>query len=213
MDILILAAHPDDEVLGMGGTIKKLSKNNRVHLCVVTEGASAQYSDEQMIKKRKEYCLECGKILGISSFDFLNFTDMKLDSVSLVEINKEIEKIIKKYKPKFVYTTPNNDLNRDHQIVFESTLIATRPHSNSVKHVLSYELPSVVRTRFNPTIYENIEKEILTKIRGFRCYRSEIMKFPHPRSIESIKNLAMQRGVESALKHAEAFELIRSIRD
>lgn len=213
MDILIIAAHPDDEVLGMGGTIKKLSKKNKIHLCVVTEGASAQYTNKDMIKKRKESCIKAGKILGISTFDFLEFEDMKLDSIPSLEINQELEKIIKKHKPTSVYTTPKNDLHKDHQIVFESTSIASRPHSNTVKNLFSYEIPGIVKNPFTPTVYEDISKEISYKIKAFNCYKSEIEKFPHPRSIESIESLSLQRGMESGLKKAESFELIRSIRN
>jgi len=213
MNVLIIAAHPDDEVLGMGGTIKKLSKKNEVHLCVVTEGASAQYTKKNMSKIRKESCIKSGKILGISTFDFLEFNDMKLDSVPSLEINQKLEKIIKKIKPEIVYTTPKNDLHKDHQIVFESTLIATRPHSSKVKNIFSYEIPGVVKKPFFPTVYEDISKEISFKIKAFKCYKSEIEKFPHPRSIQSIETLSLHRGMESNLKNAESFELIRSIRD
>jgi len=211
MDIVILAAHPDDEVLGMGGTIKKLSKNNKIHLCVISEGASAQYSNPNMIKKRKEYCKKSGKIIGISSYDFLDFPDMKLDSIPSLEINKELEKIIQKYKPKIVYTTPHNDLNKDHQIVYESSLIVTRPHSSPVKRILNYEIPGLVQTSFVPNVYIEISKQISSKIKAFKCYKSELRDFPHPRSIKSIKALAVKRGMESALKCAESFKLIKSI--
>ncbi len=213
MDILIFAAHPDDETLGMGATIKKLSKKNTIHLCVVTEGASAQYADPNMIKIRKDACLKSGKILGISTFDFLEYSDMKLDSVSSLNINQDLEKIVRKYKPKTVYTTPKNDLNKDHQIVFESTLIATRPNSSKVKQVFSYEIPGKTKFPFVPTIYEDVNKEFGTKIKAFNCYTSEIQKFPNPRSMKSIENLAIQRGIESGLKKAESFELIIDIRD
>ena len=213
MSILIIAAHPDDEVLGMGGTIKKLSKKNKVHLCIVTEGASAQYTSKNMIERRKESCIKSGKILGISTFDFLEFADMKLDTIPSLKINQELEKIIKKYKPSTIYTTPKNDLHRDHQIVFESTLIASRPHSTTVKNLFSYEIPGIIKNPFIPTVYEDISKEISFKIKAFKCYKSEIEKFPHPRSIESIETLSNHRGMESGLKKAESFELIKSIRN
>ncbi len=211
MNILILGAHPDDEVLGMGGTIKKLSKHNTIDLCIITDGASAQYSNKNMIEERRKNCLSSGKILGISKYHFLDYPDMKLDTIPLVEINKKIEKIIKKNKPEIVFTISNSDFNRDHQIVFESSLIVTRPHSSSVKQLISYELPGSKRKKFLPSIYENIEKEITYKIKAFKCYKSEINKFPHPRSIKAIENLSFQRGIESNLKNAEAFELVRRI--
>jgi len=212
MNILVISAHPDDEVLGMGATIKKLSKkNNIIHLCVVSEGATAQYKNKKMIKVRRDACVKCGKILGISHFDFLDFPDMKLDSVSHLEINRELEKIIHKFKPEIVYTTPFNDLNKDHQKVHESTLVVTRPSSSSVKSVMCYEIPGPVRVPFHPTIYENIELYFSYKIKAFNEYKSEVMKFPHPRSTKSLENFAVHRGIESGLKMAEAFQLIKSI--
>ena len=213
MNILVLAAHPDDETIGMGGTIKKLSKNNKIHLCVVSEGASAQYSDEKMITVRRNACKKSGKILGISDYTFLDFPDMQLDTIPHLEINIELEKIREKINPKIVYTTPNDDLNKDHQKVFESSLVTTRPFSSSVKSLLCYELPGMVRKPFHPSVYENVEKEFSYKLKAFKMYKSEIMNFPHPRSIKAIESLAMLRGTESGLKKAEAFQLIRNIID
>tara|TARA_Y100000996_G_scaffold341051_1_gene278256 strand:+ start:414 stop:1055 length:642 start_codon:yes stop_codon:yes gene_type:complete len=213
MNILILAAHPDDEVIGMGGTIKKLSKSNKIHLCVVSDGASAQYSDKKMIEERKNACKKSGKILGISNYTFLDFPDMKLDTIPHVEINKKLEKLIKKINPRIVYTTPNNDLNKDHQKVFESTLVVTRPHSSNVNQVLSYEFPGLKRkTSTMHNVYEDISKEFSYKVKAFKMYKSEVENFPHPRSLDSIESFAIQRGVESNTKKAEAFELIRLIK-
>jgi len=213
MNILVIVAHPDDEVLGMGATIFKLSKKNKIHLCVVSEGVSAQYSDEKMIKIRKDQCIKAGKILGILDFKFLNFPDQKLLEIPHLEINIEIEKIIRKWKPKIVYTSPYHDLNSDHKRVFESTLTASRPSSNSVKKLLCYELPGFVKEPFRPNTYVDITKEITKKIESFKIYKNEVMKFPHPRSIKAIENLAIQRGIECGLRKAEAFQLIKSIND
>jgi N-acetylglucosamine malate deacetylase 1 len=213
MDILILAAHPDDEVLGMGGTIKKLSKKNKIHLCVVTEGASAQYEDKKMIDERKKSCIKCGKILGINTFDFLNFKDMTLNFHNELEINQALEKMIQKYKPHIIYTTSNHDVNSDHRKLYESTIVASRPYSNNIKKLLCYEIPGSVFFPFQPNIFENIENEYEIKLKGFRCYKSEIRKFPHPRSIKSIETIAIQRGIESGWKKSEAFKLIREIKD
>ena len=212
MHVLIIAAHPDDEVLGMGGTIKKLKKQkNTISLCVVSEGASAQYNDPKMIEVRKNACLKSGKLLGISKFYFLDFPDARLDSISQLEINKELEKIIDKTKPAVVYTTPSHDLMKDHSIVFDCTLVATRPSSSSVKQLFSYEIPGPTKKPFVPNTYENISNEIDFKIKALKIYKSEINKFPHPRSIESVQSLAKIRGVESGLKFAEGFRLIRNI--
>jgi len=211
MNILILAAHPDDESVGMGGTIKKLSKKNNIHLCVLTEGVSAQYNDKKMILERRDACKKSGKILGIKNYTFVDFPDMKLDSVSHLEINRELEKIIKKFNPKIVYTTSKHDINKDHQMVFESTLVVTRPQSSNVKQVFSYETAGMTISGFSPTVFEEISKEFKYKIKSFKMYKSELRPFPHPRSLKAIENLAIQRGIESGTKKAEAFELIRFI--
>jgi LmbE family N-acetylglucosaminyl deacetylase len=213
MNILLIAAHPDDEVMGMGATIKKLGKKNRIFLCIVSEGATAQYDNKKMIQVRRDACIRSSKLLGISNVNFLDFPDMQLDTIPHLEINRELEKIIKNFKPKTVYTTPGHDLNKDHQLVFDSTLVATRPFSSSVKYLLSYELPGPTKQPFKPTVYENVEKEFPYKLKAFKMYKSEVMRFPHPRSIRAVENLAAHRGVESGLKKAEAFQLIRNIID
>ena len=209
MKILVIAPHPDDEVLGMGGTIKKLSKKNKIILCVVSEGATAQYKDKKMIKVRRDSCKKTAKILGISQTIFLDYPDMRLN-LSHLDINKKLEEIIEKYRPEIVYTAPKNDLNLDHQMVFNSTLVACRPKSG-VKQILCYEIQGNTKVPFVPNVFENIEKEFPYKIKGFKMYKSEIEEFPNPRSIAAIENLAIQRGIESGTKKAEAFELIRVV--
>ena len=213
MNILVIAAHADDEVLGMGATIKKFSKKNKIFLCIITDGTTAQYDDKKMIKVRRDACMKSSKLLGISKVKFLDFPDMMAGRISQLEINKELEKIIEDYKPNVVYTTPSHDLHKDHRLVFDSTLVATRAFSSSVTQLLSYELPGSVKQPFRPTVYQNIEKEFSYKLKAFKMYKSEVMKFPHPRSIEAIENLAIQRGVECSFKKAEAFELIKQINE
>jgi len=211
LKILVITPHPDDEVIAMGGTIKKLSKMNHIELLVISEGATSQYSDKKMIKVRHTACLRSSKLLGIRNVTFLDFPDMKLDTISHVELNKSIEKILSKFKPTIVYTSPNHDLNLDHQKVFESTLVATRPISSSVKKLFTYELPGFTKTPYQPNTFVNIEKFFETKIKAFKFYKTEINPFPHPRSTKSLENLAIYRGIQSGLKKAEAFELIRNI--
>lgn len=212
MNILVIAAHPDDEVLGMGGTIKKFSKKKiQVNLCVVSEGASAQYSEPKMIRERRKSCQKCGKILGISNFEFLDLPDMKLDTIPHLEINQKLEKVLGKFKPEIVFTTPSNDLNKDHQIVHDCTLVTTRLLLSRVKKLFCYELPGITKFPFSANYYEDISNEISQKIRAFKEYKSEIKKFPHARSTKSIENLSIKRGIEVGLKHAEAFQLIREI--
>jgi len=211
MNILITVAHPDDETIGMGGTIKKLSKNNEITLCVMSDGASAQYDDPKMIKKRQDACKKAGKILGISNFHFLDFPDMKLDSIPHIEMNKELEKIINKVNPTVLYSTSYNDLNIDHQKVFESCSVVSRPISSKIKQFLCFEIGGRNKTPFTPNTYVDISKELSFKLKAFKQYKSEINPFPHQRSLKFIESLSHVRGVESGFKNAEAFQLIRNI--
>ena len=209
MNILVIAAHPDDEVIGTGATIKKLSKKNKVILCAVSEGVTAQYTEKSMIKERREACKKSSKILGISDIIFLDFPDQGLFAVHH-EINLELEKIIKKYRPKTVYTN-TDDLNRDHQNVYESSLVVSRPHYSSVKQLLCYELPGPTKQPFQPNLFENVDNEFRFKIKAYKMYKREVAKFPHPRSVIAIESLAIQRGVQAGFKKAEAFKLVYSI--
>ena len=213
MNILIVVAHPDDETIGMGGTIKKLSKDNEITLCVMSDGASAQYDDQKMIQIRQDACKKAGKILGISNFYFFDFPDMKLDSIPHLEINKELEKIIKKTNPKILYSTPYNDLNKDHQKVFESCSVISRPDSSKIKQFFCFEIGGRNKIPFMSNTYVNISKELPFKIKAFQQYKSEINPFPHPRSKKFLESLSHVRGVESGFKNAEAFELIKNIND
>ncbi|MBC8306714.1 MAG: PIG-L family deacetylase [Pelagibacterales bacterium] len=216
MDILIISAHPDDEVIGMGGTLYKLSKQkHRIHLCVVTDGTGNNKPNtkeyEKISKLRREACIKSSNFLGIKSVDFLGLRDGYLDSIPQIEINESLEKLIKKYNPQIVYTTPKHDLHADHYKVYECTVVATRPHSNSVLRVLNYEFPTVQKSVFLPNVYVDISKEFTKKISAFKFHKTEQQKFPLPRSLQSIKNLAERRGIESNLKLAEGFNLIRDI--
>ena len=209
MNILVIAAHPDDEVLGMGGTIYKLGKEgHKIYLCIVTDGKCG-LNDRHKI--RKESTIKASKFLGIKNIYFLDFQDTKLDITPQIEINKKLEDIIKKIKPEIVYTVPDNDFHKDHQKVLDCTLVVTRPHSSDVKAVYMYEMTESVKTGFNPNVYVNIEKEFEYKIKAFKMYKTEQQNFPFPRSLKGIESLAIQRGIESGLKKAEAFKLIRKI--
>ena len=211
--ILVIAPHPDDEVLGCGGTIiKNIKAGNEVFLCIMTKGEETYYGKEVLEEKRKEV-LRVANLIGIKKVFFCDFIAASLDVVPQNEINHKLKEIIEECQPNELFIPHQGDLHKDHQIVFESTLIASRPHSNTVKNLFSYEIPGIVKNPFIPTVYEDINKEISYKIKAFKCYKSEIEKFPHPRSIESIESLSLQRGMESNLKKAESFELVRSIRN
>jgi len=236
MKILIIAAHPDDEVLGMGGTIKKYTKNgDDVKIVIMATGIHSRRSsnyentsnynvDEKTLRKMEKQVTElqkdakkAAKILGVSNVDFLNFPDNEMDTVSNLEITKAIEKIISQFKPTIVYTHSQFDINVDHRLCYFATLTATRPKSgNFVKQVYSFEVPSSTEwffpSNFSPNTFVDISNELNAKIKSLQVYKNEIEKFPHPRSPDALKAISQRWGSVSGFKNAEAFTLIRELK-
>ena len=220
MKILVIAPHPDDEVLGAGGTIKKFTEaKHSVHLCIVTKAYPPDW-DLKIIKKKKEEVFSAGKQLGINQIYFLNYPTAKLDTIPQKEIIDSFQSLIKKIKPDTIFSPNYGDINKDHRIVFEAILVATKPTKNNlIKNLLTYETLSSSEwggwgyrsNSFSPNIYINIEKTIEAKIKAMKAYRTEIKPSIHPRSVNSIKTLARKRGSEAGLKYAESFMLIRNI--
>lgn len=213
MNVLVISAHPDDEVLGCGATIAKhVNNKDKVYVVIVADGATARYKDN-MISLLKDSCHKSNKLLGVKQVFFLGFKDQYLDSVPLIEIIKSIETIKSKVKPDVVYTHSYTDLNKDHQVVNKATLTAFRPVDKQKVQIYSYEVNSSTEWNpsdvFRPNIYIDITNFISKKIKAFECYKSEIRDYPHPRSKEAIIALAKYRGFQSALKYAESFHLIR----
>lgn len=216
MKILIIAPHPDDEVLGCGGTISKhVNKGDEVYLCIVTKAYTPDWSKE-FIETRKREINESNNVLGIKKTYLLNFPTVKLDTVPQKELNASISKVVKNVCPDLLFIPHFGDLNKDHRLIFEASLVSVRPIHSSVKSILSYEVLSETEwgqnlTPFIPNVYVNISKTLSTKIKAMKAYSSEIKQSPHPRSLEGIKTLAKKRGLEAGLNFAEAFILIRKI--
>jgi LmbE family N-acetylglucosaminyl deacetylase len=217
--ILIIGAHPDDEVLGCGGIIKKhASEKDKVFVLILTNGSSIRYVDE-MEQTLQRNCQECSEILGAKEVFFENLPEQKLDAIPVINIVQKIEAIIKKVKPEIVYTHHQGDINQDHRTVFEATLIAARPNNSYVKAIYSYEIPSSTewgsnseKNIFIPNIFIDISKEIDEKIKAFKKYYSEVENWPHPRSDQGIRTLAQYRSSQCNKFYAEAFKLIREIK-
>jgi len=227
MNIFIIVAHPDDEVFGCGGTIAKYRKGNDIYVAILGEGISSRYKKrkeaKEEISKLKEDSIKAGKLLGIKRTFFFGLPDNCFDTVSFLEIVKKIEEIIKKIKPEVVYTHYSGDLNIDHRITFQAVLTATRPVKGCpVKEIYSFEVPSSTEWSFgkiekekvfNPNVFEDISDTLGIKLKALRLYKSEIRKFPHPRSLKTIRAIAVRWGSVAGLKYAEAFELVRKIID
>jgi len=219
-NVLVVVAHPDDEVLGCAGTIAKLSKNkHKVHLLILAEGITSRSkkgnSNLKKIKQLHQSTKKVVKLLKIKSYEIMKNPDNRLYKVDFLKIVQKIENLILKIKPETILTHHSDDLNLDHQIVSRAVVTASRPLPNSsVKKILTFETPSstewnfIATNNFNPNYFEDVSKFMKTKLKAMNAYKSEMRKFPHPRSKENIISLAKVRGSTVGLSYAEAFKVV-----
>jgi LmbE family N-acetylglucosaminyl deacetylase len=209
--VLVIAAHLDDEILGCGGTLlRHRSQGDTVDVGIVTCAHEPHWSSDDMRKKKQE-AQEVDKILGTNRRYYAEFPTVKLNTISSFDLNSRIGKIIEDSNPDVVYTHHEGDINIDHQIVFNSVMVNTRPIKNRIK-VCCFETVSSTEWSnkpFTPNLYVNIEGYLEDKIKMFCKYESEVKKFPHPRSPEGLRILASKRGMDICVNHAEAFKVVR----
>lgn len=218
-NIVIFAAHPDDEVLGCGGTMKKMSKKYNIIVVFFTSGISSRkiVSEKIKIQKLKDDSKKANKILGTKKIIFLDLKDNQLDSYPRLFIIKKIEEMLTLFKPELIFTHYFEDLNIDHQIISNALITACRPNTknNYIKKIFLFEVLSStewsIGKKFKPNYYQNINNFISHKLKAMSKYKSEIQKSPLPRSLETIKSLAKLRGSEVGKYYAEAFILFREI--
>lgn len=222
--VLVISAHPDDEVLGAGGTIVKLSADGvECHLLIVTDGSSSQYRESnklaEIIAAKKLETQNCANILGFKSIHYGGLPDMKLDAVPHIEINRVIEKVIDEIHPDTVFTHFWGDVNMDHQNVFKSTLVTVRPVMGQVvKELYCYRVPSSTEwapnkedTMFMPNYFVDIEKYAEQKYKAFAYYSTELRDYPHPRSVQYLQETDKAAGLRVGLFAAEEFVMLRKI--
>lgn len=218
--LLVIAAHPDDEVLGAGATMAKLNREGAdVHVAIVTEGCSAQYPGRpELIEEKKRAARKALDVLGGGTLHFGDLPDMKLDTVPLVTINAFLERVVREVKPTIVMTHHRADLNRDHRAVHEASLVACRPTpAHRVRELLAYDVLGVsgfggVRPELTPQVFHDAGAFLERKVEALLAYDLEVRPFPHPRSREALEAQGRVYGALSGLPWAEAFEVIRFVR-
>lgn len=222
--ILIIAAHPDDEILGCGGTVARLIKEGyEAFTLILGEGVTSR--DERRDKDKRNVEIEelkkcacnANKMIGIKDVFLCDFQDNRFDTVPLLDIVKSIEKVKRDIKPGVVFTHCKNDLNVDHQITHKAVITATRPvDGEGVREVYSFEVLSSTEWNcpisFSPDVFFDISSTLEIKLNAMKIYGSELKEFPHPRSLEGIKINAGYRGMSIGRRYAEAFENVRVIR-
>jgi LmbE family N-acetylglucosaminyl deacetylase len=224
--ILVIAAHPDDEVLGCGGTIARMAQEGHVvNIGILGEGVTSRFekredADKGLIESLKENCRQSANSLGAQEPIFFDMPDNRFDTVPILKVVKHIETLINKLNPKIIFTQHGGDLNVDHAITFRATLIACRPVKGcTVRDIYAYEVPSSTEWSFNqfhpvfnPTMFMDISAHIETKIQAIQNYKGEIRSTPHPRSPEAIRAVARRWGAVVGFDYVEAFQTIRSVK-
>ncbi len=216
MSNLIIAAHPDDEILGCGGTISKHNKKQDFYVLILTSGAEGRYSKD-MEKQLHENAISANKIIGTKEVFIEALPNQALDSIPLTTVIQVIEKYINKLKPETIFIHSPGDLNKDHRIVYEACVTAARPMPKQiVKKVYTYFVASSTEwsrneEHFMPNTFVDIKKTMEKKIAAMKCYTSECRPAPHPRSLEALPIYASFWGISSGLEYAEPFLLIQDI--
>jgi LmbE family N-acetylglucosaminyl deacetylase len=224
--VLVVAAHPDDEVLGCGGAIAAhVEAGDAVQVLIVAEGATSRQAQRDRVQSAPELsCLNsaaeaAGRILGVDGVELLDLPDNRLDSLDRLDLIKRIEERIARYKPVVVYVHHAGDVNIDHRRLHEAVITACRPiPGQPVRRLLSYEVVSSTEWQppgsapvFQPNWFVDISAQWQRKRQALEAYSAEMRIWPHARSIEAVEHLARWRGAQVGVEAAEAFYLLRQL--
>lgn len=224
--VLVVAAHPDDEVLGVGGTAARYAAaGDRVYALILGEGQTSrgvhrEDIDRAVVAELHQNTIESAKAIGYQEVFFADFPDNRFDQVDLLDLVKVVERQIQELQPQIVYTHYSGDLNIDHQYTARAVLTATRPiGAYCVEEVYAFETLSSsewnfdywAQSAFSPNVFVNISAYYAKKEQAMKCYISELCQFPHPRSLEGMDVLSKTRGMAAGMERAEAFMLLRKM--
>ncbi len=213
--VLVIAAHPDDELLGCGGTIAlHTAQGDRVRSIILCEGETMRAQDGS---KKHTATENAAEILGMESVVSVGFPDQHLDTLPVVDVITPIEKAVRDFQPNIIYVHSGSDVNKDHQVVFEAALVALRPKSEFIEEIYGFYTVGATEwgypRSFNPDTWVGFNESIMKrKLDAFSCYETELCDYPHPRSLEALRNLGKAVGNQCCMEYAETFETIRRAR-
>lgn len=219
MNVLVIAAHMDDEALGVGGTIARhVAAGDAVTVCIACKRAYNHQFDPVLVQEEKDAARRAADILGYADLRFLDLRDELLDE-RLLDVIVPIDDCVNSVRPSVVYTHHRGDTNQDHRAVFAASMVACRSlGAHRIERILAYEVLSSTdqaapfpENAFQPAAYVNIASFLPRKVAAMKAYAREVREFPHPRSAEGIEVLAKKRGMEVGMTAAEAFAVIRDL--
>ncbi len=210
--VLVIAAHPDDELLGCGGTVALHSRaGDRVVSVIACEGESLRYGPGAV--GQGEHTRQAAETLGVADVRLLGFADQRLDTLTLTEIITPLEAVVRDVRPSVVYAQYGGDINRDHELLFKAALVATRPLEPSIEAVYAFDTASSTEWAYPRSFVADTWVDISTtldvKLAAMACYKSEVRPYPHPRSLEALGFRARAWGTQNCLEAAEVFMTVR----
>src|SRR5436309_11459861 len=211
--VLVIAAHPDDELLGCGGTVALHARaGDAVTAVIVCEGESLRYPQGV---GQAEHTRRAAAALGVTDVRVLGFPDQKLATFALTDVIAPLQKIVREVRPRIVYGQFGGDANRDHEILFKALLVATRPTEPYIETVYAFDTASSTEwgypRSFVADTWIDISATLERKLAAMACYQSEVRPYPHPRSLEALRNRAKAWGNQCCLDAAEVFMTVRRI--
>ena len=222
--MLVVAAHPDDELLGVGGTVRRLADEGVcVRAVILAEGLTSRGerradTEQSELKELQKDARAAAKEVGYTSIDFCGFPDNRMDEMDLLDVIKVVSSFVERYRPDTIFTHHHGDLNIDHQRTCEAVLTACRPVGDyCVERIYAFETPSSTEWNYRydepfcPNVFFDVTETLEAKIRGMACYQTESAEYPHPRSEENLRALGQYRGTNVGVRMAEGFVLLREV--